>query len=164
MNLLVQNNYLNTDLGQYSCAIGKDGLTKNKVEGDHKTPIGKFKFKKVFYRADKLGKMVFNLPSQIIKKNSGWCDDPKHKLYNQFIKFPFNASAERLYRDDGLYDLLFVIDYNIDPIVPGKGSAIFLHICKPNFEGTEGCIAIEKKNIIELSKKIDLQTKLIVRN
>ena len=164
MNLLVQNNYLHSDLGQCSCAIGRDGLTKNKIEGDHKTPIGEFKFKKVFYRADKLGKMVFNLPSQVIDKDCGWCDDPEHKQYNQLIKFPFSASAEKLHRDDDLYDLLFVINYNTDPIIPGNGSAIFLHISKPNFGGTEGCIAIEKKNIIELSKKIDLETKLIIKS
>ena len=164
MNLLVQNNYLHSNLGQYACAIGRDGLTKNKIEGDHKTPIGEFKFKKIFYRADKLGEMVFKLPSQVIDKNCGWCDDPEHKNYNQLIKFPFSASAERLYRDDNLYDLLCVINYNTDPIVPGKGSAIFLHISKPNFDGTEGCIAIEKKYIIELSKKIDLKTKLIIKS
>ena len=164
MNLLVQNNYLHSDLGKFSCAIGRGGLTKNKIEGDHKTPIGEFKFKKVFYRADKLGKMVFNLPSQVIDKDCGWCDDPEHKQYNQLIKFPFSASAEKLHRDDDLYDLLFVINYNTDPIIPGNGSAIFLHISKPNFGGTEGCIAIEKKNIIELSKKIDLETKLIIKS
>ncbi len=164
MNLLVQNNWLHSDLGRYSCAIGREGLTKNKIEGDLKTPVGDFRFKKIFYRADKLGEMVFNLPSQVIRKNSGWCDDPGHKQYNQFIKFPFDASAEKLYRDDNLYDLFFVIDYNTDPIVPSKGSAIFLHICKPNFEGTEGCIAIEKKNIIELSKKIDMESRLIIKD
>ena len=164
MNLLVQNNCLHSDLGQYSCAIGREGLTKNKIEGDLKTPVGEFRFKKIFYRADKLGEMVFNLPSQVIRKNSGWCDDPGHKQYNQFIEFPFNSSAEKLYRDDNLYDLFFVINYNTDPIIPSKGSAIFLHICKPNFEGTEGCIAIEKKNIIELSKKIDLESRLIIKD
>ena len=80
------------------------------------------------------------------------------------FKFPFDASAEKLFRDDDLYDLLCVINHNTDPIVPGKGSAIFLHISKPNFEGTEGCVAIEKENIIELAKKIDLTTKLIIKN
>ena len=85
-------------------------------------------------------------------------------MYNQHIQFPFEASAEKLFRDDNLYDLLVVINHNTDPIVPGKGSAIFLHISKPNFEGTEGCVAIEKENIIELTKKIDLTTKLIIKN
>ena len=163
MKLLVHNNCLYSDLGQYFCAIGHQGLTYNKIEGDHKTPVGEFKFKKIYYRADKLGTMVFNLPSAIISENDGWCDDPKSKFYNQFIQFPFNSSAEKLYRDDDLYDLICVINHNTDPIIPGKGSAIFLHVCKSNFEGTEGCLAIEKKNIIQLAKVIDLKTKLIIK-
>ena len=163
MKLLIQNNYLHSDLGQYACAVGRNGLTRNKVEGDHKTPIGEFKFEKIYYRADKLGDMNFNLPSKAISKIDGWCDDPKSKLYNQFIQFPFDASAETLYRSDDLYDVLCVINYNTYPTVPGKGSAIFLHICKPNFEGTEGCVAIEKKNIIELVKRIDSDTKIIIK-
>ena len=164
MNLLVQNNYLYSDLGRFSCAIGRAGLTTNKIEGDHKTPVGEFKFKKIYYRKDKLGEMIFQIPFAIIAENDGWCDDPKSKLYNQHVQFPFDSSAEKLFRDDDLYDLLVVINHNTDPIVPGKGSAIFLHISKPNFEGTEGCVAIEKENIIELAKEIDLTTKLIIKN
>ena len=164
MELLLENNFLYSNLDKYSCAVGCKGLTGNKLEGDHKTPTGEFKFKEVFYREDKLGYMKFNLPTKIITQNDGWCDDPKSKLYNQHIQFPFDANAEKLFRDDDLYDLLFVIDYNIDPVVPGKGSAIFLHISKPNFEGTEGCIALAKADIIELAKRIDIKTKLIIKN
>ena len=108
--------------------------------------------------------MFFKIPFAIIEKNDGWCDDVKSKLYNQHIQFPFSASAEKLFRDDDLYDLLCVINHNTDPVIPGKGSAIFLHISKPDFKGTEGCIAIEKKNIIELAKMIDSTTKLIIKN
>ena len=164
MNLLVQNNYLNSGLGRFACAVGRAGLTTNKIEGDHKTPVGEFKFTKIYYRKDRLGEMIFQIPFANIRENDGWCDDPKSKLYNQHIQFPFDASAEKLFRNDDLYDLLVVINHNTDPIVPGKGSAIFLHINKPNFEGTEGCIAIEKENIIELAKEIDLTTKLIIKD
>ena len=164
MKLLVQNNYLHSDIGQYPCAIGREGLTKNKIEGDLKTPVGKFRFKKIYYRADKLGKIIFNIPSQIILKDDGWCDDPKSKFYNQYIQFPFDGSAERLYREDDLYDILCVVNYNTDPIVPGKGSAIFLHISKPNFKGTEGCVAIEKSNMIKLAKNIDSKTEMLIRD
>ena len=163
MNLLVQNNYLHSDLGRFACVIGRAGLTTNKIEGDHKTPVGEFKFKKIYYRKDKLGEMTFKIPFVIIGENDGWCDDPKSKLYNQHVQFPFNASAERLFRDDDLYDIICVLNYNTNPIVPGKGSAIFLHICKPNFAGTEGCVAIEKKNILKLVNLIDLNTKLIIK-
>ena len=163
MNLLVQNNYLHSDLGRFACAVGRGGLTTNKIEGDHKTPVGEFKFKKIYYRKDKLGEMFFKIPFAIIERNDGWCDDPKSKLYNQHVQFPFDASAERLFRDDDLYDIICVLNYNTNPIVPGKGSAIFLHICKPNFAGTEGCVAIEKKNILKLVNLIDLNTKLIIK-
>ena len=164
MNLLVQNNYLYSDLGRFSCAIGRAGLTTNKIEGDHKTPVGEFKFKKIYYRKDKLGEMIFQIPFAIITENDGWCDDPKSKLYNQHIQFPFEASAEKLFRDDDLYDIICVLNYNTNPIVPGKGSAIFLHICKSNLAGTEGCVAIEKKNILKLVNLIDFNTKLIVNS
>ena len=87
MNLLVQNNYLHSDLGRFACAIGRAGLTTNKIEGDHKTPVGEFKFKKIYYRKDKLGEMIFKIPFAIIEENDGWCDDPKSKLYNQHINF-----------------------------------------------------------------------------
>ena len=97
MNLLVQNNYLHSDLGRFTCAIGRAGLTTNKIEGDHKTPVGEFKFKKIYYRKDRLGDMIFKIPFAVIEKNDGWCDDPKSKLYNQHIQFPFDASAEKLY-------------------------------------------------------------------
>ena len=152
MNLLVQNNYLHSDLGRFACTVGRAGLTTNNIEGDHKTPVGEFKFKK-----------IFQIPFAIIRENDGWCDDPKSKLYNQHVQFPFDASAERLFRDDDLYDIICVLNYNTNPIVPGKGSAIFLHICKPNFEGTEGCVAIEKKNILKLANLIDFNTKLIIK-
>ena len=106
-----------------------------------------------------MGEFSFKIPFAVIEKNDGWCDDPKSKLYNQHIKFPFDASAEKLFRDDDLYDIICVLNYNTNPIVPGKGSAIFLHICKPNFAGTEGCVAIEKKNILKLVNLIDFNTK-----
>ena len=163
MNLLVQNNYLHSDLGRFACAVGHAGLTTNKIEGDHKTPVGEFKFNKIYYRKDRLGDMLFKIPFAVIEKNDGWCDDPKSKLYNQHIQFPFEARAEKLFRDDDLYDIICVLNYNTNPIVPGKGSAIFLHICKPNFAGTEGCVAIEKKNILKLVNLIDLNTKLIIK-
>ena len=89
MKLLVKKNFLYAENEYFKCAIGKNGLTKNKMEGDGCTPFGEFKFEKIYYRADKLGKIIFNNRSFEISKNDGWCDDPKNKFYNQFIKFPF---------------------------------------------------------------------------
>ena len=160
MDLLVKNNLLVAGLQSFKCSVGTNGLTHNKVEGDLCTPIGNYKFKEIFYRADKLGKNDFLLPSSIITENDGWCDDPKSKFYNQHIRFPFKESAESLYRKDDLYDILFVIDYNINPILSGKGSAIFLHVSHPEFKSTHGCIAIEKTDIMKLAKIIDKRSRI----
>ena len=90
----------------------------------------------------------------------GWCDDPKSKKYNQKIKIPTSYSYERLYRKDNIYDLILVISYNINPIVKKKGSAIFIHIAKKNYQPTQGCIALKKGNLIKLISKIKKDTKI----
>ena len=164
MNLLVKNNNLFANSSKLRCAIGRNGLTTNKKEGDLSTPIGIFKFNKIYYRADKLGKIDFKIESSIIQKNDGWCDDPESNLYNKHIQFPFNESAEHLYRNDYIYDIVCVINYNTSPIMPNKGSAIFLHIAKPNFEGTEGCIAIEKEALLEIATQITNDSEIIIEN
>ena len=162
MKIYVRNNYLYTETEALKCSIGLGGLTKKKLEGDHCTPVGEFKFNKIYYRSDKLGKIDFLIPSAVISSNDGWCDDPTSEFYNQLIKFPFTASAEKLYRNDDLYDIICVIDYNTQPILPGKGSAIFLHVCKNDFTPTEGCVAVEKKVLIEISKQITSESSIII--
>ena len=164
MKLFVKNNYLYTETETFKCAVGLNGLTKNKIEGDQCTPVGEFTFKKIYYRADKLGLIDFLIPSSSISENDGWCDDISNEFYNQFIKFPFKGSAERLYRADDLYDLVCVLNYNTDPIIPGKGSAIFLHVAKNNFLHTEGCIALQKDVLIRLSINIDKDSKIIIED
>ena len=160
MNLLVKNNYLFLENKILPCAIGRNGITKNKKEGDLSTPFGTFCFNKIYYREDKLGKRKFKIDFATIQKSDGWCDEPKSRFYNQHILFPFNESAEHLYRDDSIYDIVCVLNYNTSPAIPGLGSAIFLHIAKPNFEGTEGCIAIEKAALLEIA--VNLTTESII--
>ena len=164
MKLLVKNNYLFVKGEKLQCAIGLNGLTENKQEGDLSTPIGTFHFDKIFYRADRLGNMKFIIDSSIIKKNDGWCVDQKSGLYNQHIQFPFQKSAEHLFRDDRIYDIICVLNYNTSPIIPGLGSAIFLHIAKPGFLGTEGCIAIEREVLIEIATNLTTESVIIIEN
>ena len=164
MNLLVKNNHLFIKDKKLQCAIGRGGLKKNKVEGDLSTPIGAFKFNKIYYRADKLGETNFEIDSSIIQKNDGWCDDEKSKFYNQYIQFPFNESAEHLYREDDIYDILCVLNYNTSPIIPGLGSAIFLHVARSNFAGTEGCIAIDKEALLTLATNITHDSRIIIED
>ena len=164
MNLLVKNNHLFIKGKKLQCALGRNGLKKNKKEGDLSTPIGCFKFNKIYYRADKLGEVNFIIDSSIIQKNDGWCDDEKSKFYNQYIQFPFNESAERLFRDDDIYDILCVLDYNTSPIIPGEGSAIFLHVARSNFDETKGCIAIEKKSLLMIAKNITRESNIVIED
>jgi L,D-peptidoglycan transpeptidase YkuD (ErfK/YbiS/YcfS/YnhG family) len=164
MELLVKNNHLFVEGRKIQCAIGLNGLTENKQEGDLSTPIGTFHFDKIYYRADRLGNMKFTIDSSIIGKDDGWCDDQRSDLYNQYIQFPFQESEEHLYRDDDIYDIVCVLNYNTSPIIPGRGSAIFLHIAKPVFSGTEGCIAIEKKELIKIATNLTADSTIVIEN
>jgi L,D-peptidoglycan transpeptidase YkuD (ErfK/YbiS/YcfS/YnhG family) len=162
MNIRLKRKYLYYLNFKIKCAIGKNGVTKNKREGDLKTPKGIFKLKKIFYRSDRIKFFKSPIKKYCIKKNIGWCDDPKSKYYNREIKFPFNDSAEKFWRKDNIYDLIIVINYNFNPIIKNKGSAIFLHICKKNYLPTKGCIAINKKDMMNLIINIKNNTKLII--
>ena len=162
MDLLVKNNHLFIEDKMFECAVGKKGLTKSKLEGDLCTPIGSFYFNKIYYRADRLGEIDFIIDSSIIKKNAGWCDDENSKFYNQYVEFPFAGSAEHLYRNDHIYDIICVLNYNTSPIIAGKGSAIFLHLSRPKFISTEGCIAVEKKTLLEIATHITKESKITI--
>ena len=124
------------------CALGRGGISAAKREGDGATPAGVFPLRRVMFRPDRLGSPETGLPIRAIEPSDGWCDDPRDARYNQLIRLPCGAGHERLWRDDGLYDLLAVIGYNDDPIEPGRGSAIFLHVARPNYGPTEGCVAL----------------------
>ena len=162
MNIKLKGKYLYYLNFKIKCSIGKKGLTKNKQEGDLKTPKGIFKLKKVFYRRDRIKFFKSPIKKYCINKNIGWCDDPTSKYYNREIKFPFNHSAEKFWRKDNIYDLIIVINYNFNPIIKNKGSAIFLHICKKNYAPTKGCVAINKKDMMDLLANIKNNTKLII--
>ena len=94
----------------------------------------------------------------VINKNMGWCDDPKSKFYNKLIKLPFKYNFERLYRSDNIYDIILVLNFNLNPVQKNKGSAIFIHIAKRNYKSTAGCIAINKKNLKKILKEINKRT------
>ena len=160
MNIKLKNKFLYLNKYKIKCAIGKRGITSKKVEGDEKTPKGVFTFGSIFYRKDKIIKIKTKLKKIIIKKNMGWCDEPKSKYYNKKINFPFNFSAEKLWLNENIYDVIVIINYNMKPIVKEKGSAIFLHIAKKNYSPTKGCVAISKKNMNLLIGKINSKTEL----
>ena len=145
---------------KFRCAIGKAGIKKKRKEGDNITPKGIFKITKIYYRSDKIKNIKTPIKTIKIKKKMGWCDDPHSIHYNKQIKLPSKFSHEKLYRKDNLYDLFLVINYNTNPVIKNKGSAIFLHIAKDSYKKTKGCIALKKEDLIQLISKIKKNTKI----
>jgi L,D-peptidoglycan transpeptidase YkuD (ErfK/YbiS/YcfS/YnhG family) len=160
MIIVKESGYLSFKNLKFRCALGKAGIGKKNKEGDSITPKGIFKLVKVFYRADKIKNLKTSLKKIKIKKNMGWCDDPKSKYYNKQITLPSNFRYEKLYRRDRIYDLVVVLNYNLNPIIQNKGSAIFIHVAKKTFKKTEGCIALNKENLINLLSTIRKNTKI----
>jgi L,D-peptidoglycan transpeptidase YkuD (ErfK/YbiS/YcfS/YnhG family) len=143
----------------FKCALGKNGIKLNKKEGDKSTPAGIFTIGKLYYRADRVKKPLTKIYTKIIKKNMGWCDDPKSKYYNKEIKLDQKIKCEKLYRKDNSYDYFIVVNYNTSKIKPYKGSAIFIHLTK-KYKSTLGCIALKQKDFLILSKLINKKTKI----
>jgi len=160
MIIVKESGCLNFKNLKFKCALGKAGIGKKNKEGDYITPRGTFKLIKVFYRADRIKNFKTSLKRIKIKKNMGWCDDPKSKFYNKLVRLPSNFGYEKLYRSDKLYDLIVVLNYNLNPIIKNKGSAIFIHVAKKSFKKTAGCIALNKKNLIDLLSVIKKNTKI----
>ncbi|MFZ2007939.1 MAG: L,D-transpeptidase family protein [Stellaceae bacterium] len=149
-DLICEKGMLTWPGGSARAACGSAGVTADKREGDHASPAGTFPLLRAFYRPDRLAMPETGLPLAALKPSSGWCDDSADANYNRLVALPYPASHEDLWRDDGLYDLIVVIGYNTAPVVPGKGSAIFLHCASPDFAGTEGCIAIGRESLLPL--------------
>lgn len=127
---------------RFACAIGWGGVSSNKCEGDGATPAGRFPLRRVLYRPDRLAPPRTALPLARLAPNDGWCDDPDHPLYNRPLRLPHSARHEELWRADHVYDLIVVLGHNDDPVVPGAGSAVFLHVAQPDYAPTAGCVAV----------------------
>ena len=149
MILVNKNGFLNYKKKFYKCTLGKNGLNKNKIEGDKSTPIGIFSFGKLYIRTDKIKVIKTNFKYINITKTMAWSDNPKSKNYNKLTNIQYDQT-EKMYRKDNLYDLLLVINYNMHPITPFKGSAIFIHIAKNNYSPTTGCIGLKIDDFKEI--------------
>ena len=135
--------------GARRAAIGHAGIGEKQREGDRLTPIGRWGLRRVLYRADRIAKPASGLPVAAIARDWGWCDAPDDANYNRQVILPYPARAERLWRDDALYDVIVVAGYNDDPVVPGKGSAIFLHVAAAGYAPTEGCVAMALQDVLD---------------
>jgi L,D-peptidoglycan transpeptidase YkuD (ErfK/YbiS/YcfS/YnhG family) len=162
MIIINKSGYLKYKDIKFKCALGKSGIGKKRIEGDNITPKGIFKIIKIYYRKDRIKKINSAFKLIEIKKDMGWCDDPESKKYNQLIKLPSKYRHEKLFRNDRIYDLIIVLNYNMNPVIKNKGSAIFIHIAKNNYNKTKCCIALKKKDLIEIISKIKRNTKIII--
>jgi L,D-peptidoglycan transpeptidase YkuD (ErfK/YbiS/YcfS/YnhG family) len=162
-DLVYENGKLTWPGGSARAACGLAGVRADKTEGDHASPAGTFPLLYGFYRADRVPWPKTDLPLTPLQPNFGWCDAPADPHYNTLVTLPYPASAELLWRDDGLYDLIVAIGYNTDPVLPGKGSAIFLHVARPDFSGTEGCIAVARDELVPLLGLLGPGSKITIK-
>jgi L,D-peptidoglycan transpeptidase YkuD (ErfK/YbiS/YcfS/YnhG family) len=147
----------------FPCALGRAGVSPHKHEGDGATPAGAFRMVAALYRPDRIDRPRTSLPLTAIRPDSGWCDDPADRAYNKPVRLPFSASHEKLWRKDSVYDVVVVLDYNLDFAWPGKGSAIFLHLAHPDFSPTAGCIAVAPQTMRRLLPRLGPSTMMEVR-
>ncbi len=145
MDLIVSNSgagpVMNWGAGPRRCAIGPHGMGQKK-EGDGKTPIGVFSLRQVFWRADRTEKPKTILPARALVPEDGWCDAPGDANYNKLVAHPYPVSAEHLWLDSNVYNIIVVVGFNDDPVVSGAGSAIFLHLARDGYTPTAGCVAL----------------------
>ncbi len=132
----------------FRCALGRTGVSTEKREGDGATPAGALVLRRLLWRADRLERPLAVVPAAPLSPAAGWCDDPGDAAYNTEIRLPHSASHERLWREDALYDLVGVLGWNDAPPVPGRGSAIFLHVAAPGHTPTAGCVALAVPDLL----------------
>ncbi len=145
------------------CALGRSGVTSRKREGDGASPAAVLRPLRLYYRADRMRRPESQLPVAVIRPHDGWCDDPGHPRYNQPVSLPFSASHERMWREDELYDMVVDLDWNRSPAVPGRGSAIFMHVARAGLAPTEGCIALPSPILRRILAGLGPDTRIVLR-
>ncbi|HET8727915.1 MAG TPA: L,D-transpeptidase family protein [Alphaproteobacteria bacterium] len=144
------------------CALGRGGVRLDKREGDGATPVGDYPLRHVLYRPDRVARPLTTLACRELRPEDGWCDDPADPNYNRPVTLPYPARHETMWRDDALYDMVVVLGHNDDPVVPGLGSAVFMHVARPDFGPTEGCVALALPDLLHLLEDCGPASRLIV--
>jgi L,D-peptidoglycan transpeptidase YkuD (ErfK/YbiS/YcfS/YnhG family) len=143
-------------------ALGRSGIKANKREGDGATPRGAFRLKRLWWRADRHARPPTLLPVRRIGPHDGWCEDPFDRHYNQPVTVPKGSKADRLTRKDSLYDFIIELDHNTRPRVAGRGSAVFIHVARPGFAPTAGCVALSLNSLRRLLARLGAATTIVV--
>ncbi len=139
---------------RFRCALGRAGLRARKREGDQATPMGVYRLGEARFRPDRGRRFQTGLVLKTLRRQDGWCDTVGDRNYNRLVRYPYSARAEQMWREDGLYDVVVVSSFNILPRVQGLGSAIFLHVARPGYLPTEGCIALAKADLVRLLSRL----------
>lgn len=147
----------------FLCALGRGGIASNKREGDGATPLGSMALVRAYYRGERVASMSASMPMAMLSTKSGWCDAPGDRNYNCAVTLPYPASHEAMMRNDGLYDIVIVLNYNLRPRLRGRGSAIFFHVAKPELSPTEGCVALPLAVLQKLLPRLSKKTVLTVK-
>ena len=145
-----------------TCVLGACGISQVKREGDKATPAGSMRVLSGYYRPDRMARPRCRISLRPLKQNLGWCDDPRSPLYNRPAPLPMQEGHETMWRKDGLYDVVFVLDHNILPRRKGLGSAIFLHCAKPGLSPTLGCVALRPADMRRLLPRLARSVKVVV--
>lgn len=143
-------------------ALGRGGIRANKREGDGGTPRGAFRFRRLWWRADRMARPETRLPVRPIRQDDGWCEDPADRRYNRPVRVPKDSSADRLWRADRLYDLIVELDHNTRPRIAGRGSAVFVHVARPGFAPTAGCVALRADALHRLLAQVGPRTRIVI--
>jgi L,D-peptidoglycan transpeptidase YkuD (ErfK/YbiS/YcfS/YnhG family) len=166
MDIRVKNqgegHYAEWGAGARRCAVGRGGIAEKLREGDGVTPIGRWPLRRILYRADRVARPQCVLPVTSIGPHDGWCEAPDDPDYNRPVRLPHRATAEAMWRDDHLYDVVAVVGYNDAPVIAGRGSAIFLHLARAEFTPTAGCVALALPDLLDALTQLKPDDRLIV--
>jgi L,D-peptidoglycan transpeptidase YkuD (ErfK/YbiS/YcfS/YnhG family) len=145
-------------------ALGRTGIKADKREGDGGTPRGRFRPLRLWWRADRLPRPQTSLPIRRIGPNDAWCEDPHDRRYNRPFERITGEPGDRLRRDDNLYDLIIEVDHNTRPRIVGRGSAVFIHVARPTFGPTAGCVALRSRDLQRLLSRLNSKTRILIQS
>ena len=144
--------------------LGRAGIAADKREGDGATPRGRFRLVRLWWRADRAPRPPTRLPVRRIDAAVAWCEDPADRRYNRPFRRSASEPGDRLWRGDRLYDIIVEIDHNVRPRIAGRGSAVFVHVARPGFAPTAGCIALKPHDLRMLVRRLSLKTRIKIHN